>query len=136
MVSPTPSSTAAKSTASSAKTNPPKNPPPGGDKKSPPEVAVAAPGSLAGPNAAVQQKQLAEFNQWLLRWNNYQQHLAHYWQGRYHALYQQVAASGGGKIKGGKKGRNKSSMEGVAGDKVEIKWNMRFQECKFTLYCC
>ena len=120
-----------------------------GGKKSPPEPKVEPPSPSSGATATVpgpsteaptplQQKQLAEFNQWLFRWNNYQQHLAHYWQGRYHALYQQMAsdgdvvvASGGGKARKGKKGK---SGELSKGDKVEVKWNMRFQECECWLY--
>ncbi len=91
--------------------------------------AAAAAGGGAPPQlpppqqhaTAEQQKQFAEFNQWLYRWNNYQQHLAHYWQGRYHALYQQMG--GGGKVKGGKKGKTNKQQQSV-----ELKWNMRYQE--------
>ena len=108
----------------------------GASLKSPPVVvptlppmagAAAAAGGGAPPQqqppqhaTAEQQKQFAEFNQWLYRWNNYQQHLAHYWQGRYHALYQQMG--GGGKVKGKKGKKNKQQTD------VELKWNMRYQE--------
>ena len=84
------------------------------------ELADGATGAAEPPT--LQQRQLAEFNQWLYRWNNYQQHLAQYWQGRYHALQQQVA-SGGGKVPAGKKPAGV-----VVGDKADMKWNMRYQE--------
>ncbi|KAL7536840.1 LOW QUALITY PROTEIN: hypothetical protein ACHAXR_007432 [Thalassiosira sp. AJA248-18] len=97
--------------------------PPAGKKPPPPMPAAAVPPL---PALTLEQRQLAEFNQWLFRWNNYQQHLSHYWQGRYHALYQQ-AAPGGGKIQDfAKKEKGKKSSKGV--DRVEMKWNMRYQE--------
>mmetsp|Transcript_24642 Transcript_24642/g.47203 ORF Transcript_24642/g.47203 Transcript_24642/m.47203 type:complete len:491 (+) Transcript_24642:109-1581(+) len=88
--------------------------------------------SILNPEAALEQLHLAEFNSWLYRWNNYQQHLANYWQGRYHSLYLQVG--GGEVVAGGKKvrGKGKGKGKGKGGDgiesKVEGKWNLRFQE--------
>ena len=74
----------------------------------------------------LQQKQLAEFNGWLFRWNNYQQHLATYWQGRYNALYAHtMTAAGGGKAKKTKSGK-------VKGNKTEMNWMQRYQERE----CC
>lgn len=55
----------------------------------------------------------------MYRWNNYQSHLAHYWQGRYNALYQEMA--GGGKVKKSKKAARTET-------KGAMKWNTRFQE--------
>ena len=93
------------------------------------ELADGATG--AAEPSTLQQRQLAEFNQWLYRWNNYQQHLAQYWQGRYHALKQQQVASGGGKVPAGKK----KPTGVVVGDKADMKWNMRYQEREFTIIC-
>ena len=38
-----------------------------------------------GPNATLEQRQLAEFNQWVNRYNNYQHQLEAYWRGRLQA---------------------------------------------------
>ena len=102
-----------------------KKPPPPSD----PEVAAAASavasGSKTTTEPTLQQKQLAEFNAWLFRWNNYQQHLATYWQGRYNALYAHtMSGGGGGKVKKTKSGK-------VKGNKTEMQWNMRYQEREF-----
>ncbi len=35
-----------------------------------------------GPDATLEQRQLAEFNQWVNRYNNYQHQLEAYWRGR------------------------------------------------------
>jgi len=93
-----------------------------------PAAALDPAQAVLHPSTTLQQRQLAEFNQWLYRWNNYQQHLANYWQGRAHALHQPTADQGAG---GGKVGKNKKGKKGKAGsmgDKVELKWNKRFQE--------
>jgi len=80
----------------------------------------------------MQQQHLAEFNHWLYRWNNYQQHLAHYWQGRYHSLYKDVHIEGYGKVNKRSTGKSKKAKVGgkfnAGGDKVEMKWQMRYQE--------
>ena len=102
-----------------------KKPPPPSD----PEVAAAASAVASGSTTTeptLQQKQLAEFNSWLFRWNNYQQHLATYWQGRYNALYAHtMTAAGGGKAKKTKSGK-------VKGNKTEMNWMQRYQERE----CC
>ncbi|KAL9178962.1 hypothetical protein ACHAXT_011935 [Thalassiosira profunda] len=109
----------------SPKKSPKKGPAAAAAAKKAPPVPPAPPafaGLVGGEKPTPQQQQLAEFNQWLYRWNNYQSHLAHYWQGRYNALAAQMA--GGGKVKGTKKEREAAAK----GKKSDVKWNMRFQE--------
>lgn len=86
-------------------------------------VAALAP-EIIDPTS-LRQRQLAEFNQWLFRWNDYQHHLTSYWKERYHDLYSRHESAGGGdevnteggKVTGGK----------VTG-KIEEKWKFRYQE--------
>lgn len=128
MMSPSPSEEETASAGSPVAKKPPADYPP-----PPPSPAAAAGGASdePKPSTELQKSQLAEFNQWLYRWNNYQQHLSHYWQGRYHSLYEQQVASGGGggKVKSDKKGSVKSKVKNAGSDnKVEGKWNLRYQE--------
>ena len=102
-----------------------KKPPPPSDPVVAAAASAVASGSKTTTEPTLQQKQLAEFNAWLFRWNNYQQHLATYWQGRYNALYAHTM-SGGGKVKKTKSGR-------VKGNKTEMQWNMRYQEREFII---
>lgn len=101
-------------------------PPPPAPAPLPPAAIAAAAAAASGGSSTEpteQQKQLAEFNAWLFRWNNYQQHLATYWQGRYNTLYAQTGGvpGGGGKVK---KGRKKKGEEG----KADVKWTFRYNE--------
>ena len=98
-------------------------PPPAPQPLPPPALAAAA--AASGGNVTGTSEQLQQFNAWLFRWNNYQQHLATYWQGRYNSLYQQT---GGGKVKKGKKGKGGESPK-------EMKWNNRYQERELQCIC-
>lgn len=110
-----------------------KDPPPAAEEDPPAAAppAAAAPEKAEDEDAAakdaakkLQERQLVEFNQWLYRWNNYQQTLANYWQGRYFQLSLEM---GGGKAsKKGKKGKKGGGRTGAP--KAEGKWDLRFQE--------
>ncbi|KAL7547342.1 hypothetical protein ACHAWF_010660 [Thalassiosira exigua] len=54
------------------------------------------PGDAA--ETALRRRQRAEFDRWLVRWNNYQSHLSRYWQGRCLEMYKRIEgeARGGG----------------------------------------
>ncbi len=98
------------------------------------DVEAAEPSPTAPPNRvpppSLRRKQLAEFNSWLYRWNNYQQHLASYWQGRYAALYRRGGTSGGGGGEGGERGggeegrgrRRRASWAGRVSVLGETRW--------------
>ena len=113
-------------------TSPSSAPPPAPPQPLPPPALAAAIANSGGDGSVTgTAEQLQQFNAWLFRWNNYQQHLATYWQGRYNALYQQT---GGGKVKKSKKGKGGESPK-------EMKWNNRYQECEYCKYmscvvCC
>lgn len=69
-----------------------------------------------GPNATLEQRQLAEFNQWVNRYNNYQHQLEAYWRGR---LQAETATRGDGTT---------VALESKKGSINKGKWFRRYEE--------
>ena len=100
-------------------------------KESPPpspsiQAAAAAASSAAeanlniivpslGPEATLEQRQLAEFNQWVNRYNSYQHQLEAYWRTR---LTDVIGVGAAVAPQGGKKSRTKN----------KDKWHRRYEE--------
>ena len=100
-------------------------------KESPPpspsiQAAAAAASSAAeanlniivpslGPDATLEQRQLAEFNQWVNRYNSYQHQLEAYWRTR---LTDVIGVGAAVAPQGGKKSRTKN----------KDKWHRRYEE--------
>jgi hypothetical protein len=72
---------------------------------------------------ATDQRQLQEFNEWLVKWNSYQERLAKYWTARAWQTHAQLPAQG--------QGQSKQLVYTVGGAQVSGKsarWDVRFQE--------
>lgn len=68
-----------------------------------------------GPDATLEQRQLAEFNQWVNRYNNYQHQLEAYWRGR---LQGEVAGEG----------NSNNASHSKKGSINKDKWMSRYEE--------
>lgn len=69
-----------------------------------------------GPDATLEQRQLAEFNQWVNRYNNYQHQLEAYWRGRLASEW------------GGEGGFNANASKSKKGSINKDKWMSRYEE--------
>ena len=87
-----------------------------------PSDAAMAPGINA--LVPLRRRQLAEFNQWLYRWNDYQQCLNSYWKERYHELSSHhKSAEAADDVE--------TKDQGKQTGKVEENWILRYQEREF-----
>lgn len=66
-----------------------------------------------GPDATLAQRQLAEFNQWVSRYNNYQHQLEAYWRGRLQGEYA---------------GEGNNASQSKKGSINKDKWMSRYEE--------
>jgi hypothetical protein len=104
-------------------------------KPPPPPVAAAAAAAKVNvnivpstaPKSTLEQRQLAEFNEWVSKYNNYQHLLENYWRGRLAAEKQLRGEGGGGG--GGNFGIPSKSKRGQINTD---KWRRRYQELVST----